>query len=40
MAVGILTCQADATQFEVPVPITFHWCHNMMFVAGHKLQDE
>ena len=40
MAVGFLTCQADATQFEVPVLIKFHWRHHMMFVVGHKLQDE
>jgi len=39
--VGFLTCQLEATQFEVPVLIImFHWWHHMMFVAGHKLQDE
>ena len=38
--VGFLISQLEATQFEVAVLIMFHWCHHMMFVAGHKLQDE
>jgi len=38
--VGFLISQLEATQFEVPVLIMFHWCHHMMFVAGHKLQDD
>jgi len=39
-AVGFLTCQLEATQFEVPVLMMFHWCHHMMFVADRKLRDE
>jgi hypothetical protein len=39
-AMGFLKCLVETTPFEVPELIMFHWCRHIMFVAGHKLQDQ